>query len=156
MQNVKDNFYIALRNRLAMLNPNRVISVRGCERPAILVEEAESPMAERYSDTYVVKWTQLVRQICPSLIGIACEIHYMTGGSQSFAGLDRGRSMTELDEELATILNPMCVPGLDFTAMPPMAASMHIFWTEPVFGLLETVRDQLRRKADVTVFALGS
>jgi hypothetical protein len=42
MQNAKDSFYIALRTRLAALNPERTILLRGTKRPGILVEEAEA------------------------------------------------------------------------------------------------------------------
>ena len=41
MQPTKDSFYIALRDRLAALNPARVISLGGQQRPAILVPENE-------------------------------------------------------------------------------------------------------------------
>ena len=47
MQNAKDSFYMALRTRLAAINPERTILLRGAARPGILVEEAEAPPPER-------------------------------------------------------------------------------------------------------------
>ncbi len=46
MQDARDTFYVALRGRLAAINPDRTIVVRGQVRPGILVEENElrSPM----------------------------------------------------------------------------------------------------------------
>ncbi len=39
MQNAKDSFYMALRTRLAAINPERTILLRGAVRPGILAEE---------------------------------------------------------------------------------------------------------------------
>ena len=41
MQNAKDTFYELLRGRLAALNPDRTVVVRGVVRPGVLVEENE-------------------------------------------------------------------------------------------------------------------
>ncbi len=153
MQNAKDTFYIALRNRLALLNPARVVSLRGNERPAILVEEAESYTANLYENVYVLRWTDLATLTIPFLIGVVCEIHYCTNGSQDYAGLDRGRSMAELDYDLISILKPECTPKMDFTTTPTTTKSTRIFWTKPSFGSLETMRNQLKRIARVTVFS---
>ena len=42
MQFTKDTFYITLRNRLAALNPARVITLNGLTRPAVVVAENEA------------------------------------------------------------------------------------------------------------------
>ena len=41
MQNIKDSFFIAIRDRLAALNPQRTVTIQGGSRPAILVIENE-------------------------------------------------------------------------------------------------------------------
>ena len=41
MQSAKDSFYIALRGRLAALNPQRAVFLDGATRPAIVVCENE-------------------------------------------------------------------------------------------------------------------
>ncbi len=46
MQNAKDSFYLALRTRLAAINPERTVLLRGALRPGIFVEEAEAPSAQ--------------------------------------------------------------------------------------------------------------
>ena len=56
MQNAKDSFYMALRNRLAVLNPERTILLRGAVRPGILVEEAEAPFNQLPGDVFVLRW----------------------------------------------------------------------------------------------------
>ena len=41
MLDAKDTFYITLRDRLALVNPDRRMLTRGALRPSVLVEEAE-------------------------------------------------------------------------------------------------------------------
>jgi hypothetical protein len=38
MQNARDTFYVALRDRLAAVNPARTMVVRSVVRPGLLVE----------------------------------------------------------------------------------------------------------------------
>jgi hypothetical protein len=59
MQNAKDSFYMALRTRLAAINPKRTILLRGAVRPGILVEEAEAPFSQFPSDVFVLRWLGL-------------------------------------------------------------------------------------------------
>jgi hypothetical protein len=42
MQFTKDTFYITLRDRLAALNPSRMITLNGVTRPAVVVAENEA------------------------------------------------------------------------------------------------------------------
>jgi len=56
MQNAKDSFYMALRTRLAAINPERTILLRGAVRPGILVEEAEAPFSQLPNDVFVLRW----------------------------------------------------------------------------------------------------
>ena len=41
MQSAKDSFYVALRDRLAALNPQRTVFLNGVTRPAVIVVENE-------------------------------------------------------------------------------------------------------------------
>ena len=102
MQNAKDSFYMALRTRLVAVNPERTILLRGAVRPGILVEEAEAPMSQPPSDVFVLRWLALGvdTDLSNSMAAEQCEIVYQTyGSSQSFGGLDRGRALSEMDEE---------------------------------------------------------
>ncbi len=155
MQNAKDSFYIALRDRLALLNPSRTINVRGVQRPALLVEEAEAPAGELINDAFVVRWTgsSAIEDMPCTLVSILCEVHYATSGSGGNSGLDRGRLMKTMDRELISVLQPMCTPKMRYTSTPAMMLQTNVFWTEPVLGILETIGNQLLRVAKVTVFA---
>jgi hypothetical protein len=120
-----------------------------------VVEEAEAPFAQLPADVFVLRWLGLgVDQDLPSMmVAEECEILYSTLGTQSFGGLDRGRALSAMDEELAAMLTPFWTPKLNYTATPPVAMLTHVFWDEPVFGQLTAVRDRLTRTARVVVYS---
>jgi hypothetical protein len=155
MQNAKDSFYMALRTRLGTINPDRTILMRGTVRPGILVEEAEAPFTQLPSDVFVLRWLGLAvdADLASVMAAEECEILYQTCGTQSFGGLDRGRSLSAMDEELISILQPFCTPKLNFTATPPAAMSTQVFWDEPISAPIVIQRDQLSRSAKVTVYS---
>ncbi len=62
-----------------------------------------------------------------------CEMIYQTCGTQSFGGLDRGRALSEMDEELMAMIQPFYTPKLNYAATPPAAMLTQVFWDEPVF-----------------------
>ena len=123
MQNAKDSFYMALRTRLVAINPSRTILLRGALRPGILVEEAEAPFSQLPSDVFVLRWLGLDADmnLGSTMATQECEILYQTCGTQSFGGLDRGRALSEMDEELIAMLQPFFTPKLNYTATPPAA-----------------------------------
>jgi hypothetical protein len=155
MQNAKDSFYVALRTRLVTVNPERTVLLRAAVRPGILVEEAEAPFAQLPSDVFVLRWLGLaVEQDLPApLVAEECEIVYSTQGTQSFGGLDRGRALSAMDEELVGMLSPFWTPKLNYTATPAAAMLTKVFWDEPVFGAVTVTRDRLTRVARVVVYS---
>jgi len=155
MQNAKDSFYMALRTRLATINPERTILLRGAVRPGILVEEAEAPFSQLPSDVFVLRWLGLGTDtdLASTLAAAECEILYQTCGTQSFGGLDRGRSLSEMDEELVAMLQPFYTPKMSYTATPSAAMQTQVFWDEPAFTPIVTQRDQLSRSAKVLVYS---
>ena len=155
MENAKDTFYMALRNRLAAVNPQRVMVLRAAQRPGILVEEAEAPVAQLPGDVFVLRWTVLNSDMqLPSLLmQMDCEIHYTTSGTQNNAGLDRGRALAEMDAEVVAILTPTSVQKMNYTQTPAAGMDTMVFWTPPQFLPVTTTRDRLTRVAKVTVFA---
>ena len=155
MQNAKDSFYMALRNRLVTINPQRTILLRGTVRPGILVEEAEAPLSQLPSDVFVLRWLGLGvdMDLDSAMAAEECEIVYQTCGTQSFGGLDRGRSLSAMDEEMAGMMQPFCTPKLNYTATPPTAMLTQVFWDEPGYTPVVTQRDRLSRSAKVTVYS---
>jgi hypothetical protein len=155
MQNAKDRFYIALRDRLAVVNPSRIISLRGVQRPGIVVEEAEAAAMEWMNDVFTLRWTAAsVTSELPSLLwSMECEVYYASSGTQANAGLDRGRAIGEMDFELTRMLTPAAAPKLNYTVTPAVTMQTQVFWSDPVFGALDTLREQLLRMVTVTVYA---
>ena len=155
MQNAKDSFYVALRTRLVAINPERTILLRAAVRPGILVEEAEAPFAQLPTDVFVLRWLGLgVDQDLPSaMVAEECEVLYSTLGTQSFGGLDRGRALSEMDEELMAMLQPFYTPKLNYTVTPTATMLTNVFWNEPGFGPAVVQRDRLSRSANVMVYS---
>jgi hypothetical protein len=155
MQNAKDSFYIALRTRLTAINPERTVLLRGAVRPGILVEEAEAPFSQLPSDVFVLRWLGLGIEVdlASTMAGEQCEILYQTCGTQSFGGLDRGRALSQMDEELTAMLQPFHTPKLNYTATPPAAMLTQVFWDEPGFGPIAIQRDRLSRSTNVMVYS---
>ncbi len=155
MQNAKDSFYVALRTRLAAVNPERTILLRGAARPGILVEEAEAPFSQLPNDVFVLRWLGLGVDLDLGLAMAAeeCEVIYQTCGTQAFGGLDRGRALSEMDEELVAILPPFATPKLSYVTTPPSAMLTQVFWDAPVFTPVVVQRDRLTRSAKVMVYS---
>jgi hypothetical protein len=155
MQNAKDSFYMALRTRLAAINSQRTILLRGVVRPGILVEETEAPFSQFPRDVFVLRWLGLAvdANLASTMTAQQCEVIYQTCGTQSFGGLDRGRALSAMDEELTTMIQPFYTPKLNFATTPPVAMLTTVFWDEPVFSPIVSQRDRLIRSATVLVYS---
>jgi hypothetical protein len=155
MQNAQNTFYITLRNRLAALNPNRTIYLRGVTRPGILVESNELVTPRPPSDVFVVRWTGLRNDpyLPAVLVQMECEIEYVTEGDAGKLGMDRGASLTEMDAELVSILQPASTQKMSYTQSPATPMETQIFWTEATFEPVEIERDRLLRTATISVFS---
>jgi hypothetical protein len=146
MQNAKDSFYMALRTRLASINPERTILLRGAVRPGILVEEAEAPFSQLPNDVFVLRWLGLGvdLNLASTMVAEQCEILYQTCGTQS---------LSEMDEEVTAMAQPFYTPKLNYTATPPAAMLTKVFWDEPRFSPIVTQRDRLSRSANLMVYS---
>jgi len=155
MQNAKDSFYAALRTRLIAVNPQRTILLRGAVRPGILVEDAEAPFAQLPNDVFVLRWLGLGTDVdlASTMAAEECQILYQTCGTQSFGGLDRGRALSQMDEEMMAIIQPFYTPKLNFTSQPPAAMLTQVFWDEPAYSPITISRDRLSRTASVAVLS---
>ena len=155
MENAKDTFYLALRNQLAIVNPLRVMILRGVERPGILVEENESAVAISAPDVFVMRWTASVvdAQHALPLTAQTCEVHYWTEGVSTNGGLDRGRALTQMDEDLMQILAARHAVKQNFAVTPAVALSTRIFWADAELGPVLTTKNRLSRVARVTVYS---
>ncbi len=161
MENTRDTFYIALRDRIAAINSGRTIVLRGTTRPSVLVEENELPGASFPTDTFCLRWGNLqVTSAGPMpLVSMACEIRYATDGSSGNGGMDRGRLLAGMDGELIAALgaSSRTLPKMNFQAVsagvPPVAMGTNIFWGELSFASEKTLGERVERVATVEVFS---
>jgi hypothetical protein len=155
MQNAKDSFYMALRTRLATINPERTILVRGAVRPGILVEEAEAPFSQPPADVFILRWTGLAfdADLCSTLAAVECEILFQTCGTQAFGGLDRGRVLSQMDSELWGMLSPYSTAKCNYSTTPVATLLTQVFWDEPAIAPTTIQRDRLSRSVKVMVYS---
>jgi hypothetical protein len=153
MKKARDSFYVALRDRLQVLNPARQVLIRGVWRPGVLVEENESFAAVTPDNVFVLRWTKAVVDEQHALVRTeqTCEIQYQTAGTAAAGGLDRGNTLVAMDAELLSILQPLQVQKTDYTLTPPAVMGTRVSWSAPVFAAVVRERDRLVRKAEITV-----
>lgn len=156
MENAMNSFYIALRNRLAQVNPARTIYLRGVNRPAVLVEENELATAKPQNDVFRMRWTKVsVNSEMPAaVIRTTCEIRYSTMGTTNNGGMDRGQSLTAMDSDLLQILQPDSTQKIRYSQSGAAAQSTNIFWTAPVFEAVSEAQGVVTRTVTVDVFSL--
>lgn len=155
MQNAQNTFYITLRDRLAALNPNRTIYLRGITRPGIVVESNELVTPHFPSNVFVLRWLGLQGDpyLPELLLQMECEIEYATEGTTGNLGMDRGTELTEMDAELISILKPACVQKVSYAQSPATQMETRLFWTEAKFQPTKIERDRLSRTAIVSIFS---
>lgn len=154
MVNSRDTFYVTLRDRLAQIDPQRTAWIRGTQRTAIEVEDAEPVLAQPLAEVFVLRWTGLKTDARGplALAAMDCEIRYGTAGAHTGSGLDRGRRLAAMDAELRAMLAPPSAVKMDYTQAPPVAMGTRVFWSDPVWGAVTVDADRLERKVVVTVF----
>ncbi|MGH9503667.1 MAG: hypothetical protein ACRD20_12520 [Terriglobales bacterium] len=138
MQFAKDSFYMALRERLAALNPQRTVTLNGAGRPAVIVAENELVIpVEPLPDAFYIEWaaSHMVDGQTGSraLMEMDCLISHHTLGTVE-SGVDRGRTLAALDMELIAICQPARTAKQDFTQTPSAGLGTNVFWTAPQLG----------------------
>ena len=155
MQPAKDSFYVELRNRLAVENPGRTITLEGATRPAIVVVENEPPAAAPpLCDAYYLHWgsARMVQPSIGTLMALDCTISYCTAGAEQNGWLDRGRDLASLDENLLAICTPEHTAKYDYSSGSPVALGSTIFWTQPTLGAAKTTTPYVGREIAITLF----
>ncbi len=157
MQFAKDSFYIALRDRLAVLNPARVVSIDGNQRPGILVCENERPGLDALlTDVFCLSWGDesaiTTPGAQPELRSLSCAIDYRVQGSDDYDNADRGRQLTAMDAELLSIALPPSAPKCDYTQSPAVALGTTICWSRPKLAAAKSDGKLLARRASLEIY----
>jgi len=137
MQAAKDSFYMALRARLASLNPARTVTIDGVTVPAIVVRENQEPrFNEAQAGVFYIDFGELlIAESTRPMLGIDCHIWYASEGTAGGSGVDRGRMLAEMDDELLSICKPPHTQMRDYTQTPSEDLGSGIFWTVPELGI---------------------
>ena len=156
MQQARNTFYVTLRDRLAALNAQRTVVVRGLSRPGLLVLENELVSAQEIPDVFCLRWTGLRvhAQQAPAMAMMQCEIRYATEGTAEAGGMDRGTALSVMDAELLGVLTaePTHVAKTNYGVTPAVALGTDVFWGEPVFQAAVVNEERLSRTATVEVW----
>ena len=151
MQFAKDSFYMALRDRLAEVNPSRTVTVNGMARPAVVVVENESSPAAM-ENAFVLSWGEAgMVGSGTKLMKLTCAVNYRTQGLDKSNG-DRGRVLGTLDGELMAISQPPRVPKTNYAIIPPQTMGTMMFWTEFEFSRVKDEAGCASRSAKTTVY----
>jgi len=161
MQNAKDTFYEILRGRLAALNPQRTIVVRGTVRPGLLVDENELLTSVDLPDCFRLDWGELQVDGEGALprVTMQCVLAYETAGTALNGGMDRGRLLAAMDEELqaAVRMCPQFAAKMNYAGLAngtaAVSMSTNIWWGDSVFGKTVVKDDRLARTATVAVMS---
>jgi hypothetical protein len=164
MQFAKDTFYMTLRSRLAALNPQRTVTLHGAVRPAVIAAENElTALADPLPNAFYLQWAsgQVLAQPPNSrlLMEMECSISYFTLGTVD-SGVDRGRTLAQLDAELLSICQPCHTMKRDYTQSPSLDMGTGMFWTPPCLGEIRgadarsttSLAPRLQRTAQVQLF----
>ncbi|MBW4037511.1 MAG: hypothetical protein HIU91_01315 [Acidobacteria bacterium] len=161
MQNAKDTFYEVLRGRLAALNPDRTIALRGAVRPGLLVQENELLTAVALPDCFRMRWSVSAVDAdgAMPLVAMECMIDYETAGTAMNGGMDRGRALAAMDGELQSSLNtlPRSTPKSNYAGLAfgnaVLAMKTNVWWGEVAFAATVVKDDRLARTATVVVMS---
>jgi len=161
MQNAKDTFYEVLRGRLAAINPERTVVLRGVVRPAVVVDENELLSSFTLPDCFHLRWSDAAAVEAGELplVTLSCEIEYETAGSAGNGGMDRGRALAAMDAELFAALTqtPANAPKKNFAGLAIGAAVAYMqtnLWWGPVeLGKTTVKNDRMARTATVSVMS---
>jgi hypothetical protein len=106
--------------------------VDGVTRPAILVREnAEPQFCEAQPGVYYVDWGEVqIAESTRPILGLDCLIWYASEGA-SGTGVDRGRMLAQMDEELLRICEPPHTAMRDYHMSPSTSLGGGVFWTMP-------------------------
>ncbi len=160
-EDVKDTFYLALRDRLAAGAPSLQVLVRGVLRPAVVVAENELPGSAVDGiaplNCFCLHWTSVRLDRGLSVLG--CVIRYATDGSAGAAGMDRGRALSAMDAALVSAVSTAPQNAAQVTVSEAAAGAaietttgQRVFWSDVALGDAVLRGERVERMATVEVY----
>ena len=157
IQNTKDSFYTALRDRMAAQFSTQTVTIGDEVRPAILVAENEmQSAAPEQSGAFYLRWAKAsaVQGAAGAkpLLKMACAISYSATGRDELSFQDRGRELAKLDEMLLAIAVPPRAELKDFSSGSAVELGAQIWWTRPELSEAKEDGRMLKRSAMLEIF----
>ncbi|SEG19868.1 hypothetical protein SAMN05421819_2158 [Bryocella elongata] len=161
MQNAKDTFYEVLQGRLAAINPERTVVLRGVTRPGVEVVENEMVNAFSLPDCFRVEWgaVSIESEGAMPVVAMECVVGYETAGTALNAGMDRGRALAAMDGELLAAVNtcPHNTVKMNYSGLEQgkaaSAMGTSVWWGPVSFGKQVLKKDRVGRVASVMVMS---
>jgi hypothetical protein len=118
------------------LNPARTVTIDGVVQPGIVVRENMEPrFNEALPGVFYVDFGELlIAESSRPMLGVDCHIWYASEGTAGGSGVDRGRMLAEMDQELMRICTPAHTQMLDYSQVPATDLGAGVFWTAPELG----------------------
>ena len=147
MQQVKDSFYMALRDRLCAANMADAIDL-------VVVENSREMWLGEPGKIYL-RWSEEPKVPIDALAAgwhaLHCEMGYRVAGSDVANGEDRGRQLAVLDRLLGSVIEPRKTRLLDFSQTPAADLSKFILWAKPALDVVKETAADIQRPVHLNV-----
>lgn len=158
LQSAKDSLYVALRGRLAALDPGRTATIGGVLRPGMaLAATLHAPVDEGIAGVFYLgfgKVEAVADSAADELVKVECVVSYRaTASAEGLA--DAEGQLATMDAELMAICRPYSTALMDYTQTPAVGLGDAVFWSAPQMGETKAADGYLAREAKLTLFVAG-
>ncbi|MEO8726273.1 MAG: hypothetical protein ABI383_09120 [Acidobacteriaceae bacterium] len=135
IQAAKDSLYVALRDRLQVINPNRIALIGGTTRIAIAMEAALQSEADKtIPGVFYVSFgkEEAVADAAPAggvLVKVECIVKY---GAVAIPNSHAEADLSEMDGELLAAMMPTTTGLSDYSQTNSAALGDRVYWTMPL------------------------
>lgn len=135
IQAAKDSLYVALRDRLQTLNPNRIAQIGGTTRIAIAMEAALQSEADKtIPGVFYLSFGQdetVANAAAPgsAMVKVHCAVRYTMA---TLPNTHLEADLSQMDAELLAAMIPTSTALSDYAQTKVTALGDRVFWTMPV------------------------
>ena len=137
IQAAKDSLYVALRDRLQSINPNRIAQIGGTTRIAIAMEAAlQSDADKTIPGVFYLSFGQeeaVANAAAPgsAMVKVHCAVRYTV---RTLPNTHLEADLSQMDAELLAAMMPTSTALSDYARTNVAALGDRVFWTIPVMS----------------------
>lgn len=137
IQAAKDSLYVALRDRLQVINPNRIALIGGATRIAIAMESVLQSEADKtIPGVFYVSFGQeeaVADAAAPGgvIVKVHCAVKYR---AVAIPNTHAEADLSEMDAELLAAMMPTSTALTDYSQTNGVALGDRVYWTMPVIA----------------------